>query len=192
VSYLTFIPDLFLLFTKTNLSSYIATVNNTYVLSAGCKTKLPPKANTPDFYWTFMFFSLFKEAINETISSKLVMNLDFIYIGKITWLATQVQQPVASYATQLPTVEQVRGRVAVTAAEQLCLFAVTLQWSTQGSAAWLTAERYRVTLIFGKIQPGCFILLLSLLLLLSPSPMRDHSHGPPNSAFLYLLFCASF
>ncbi len=51
---------------------------------------------------------------------------------------------------------KLRERVAVTAAVRLCLFAVTLQWSTQLSAARLTAERHRVTFILYEIQRGCF------------------------------------
>lgn len=77
---------------------------------------------------------------------------------------------------------KVRSRVAATAAEQVCLFAVTLQWSTQFSAACLTAERYGVTLILSEIQHGCF----TFLPLLSLPPMRYHPYAPPNSALLWL------
>lgn len=95
---------------------------------------------------------------------------------------SQIQQPVAHNW----------GRVSVTAAVRLCLFVVTLQWSTQlSSAARLTAERHRVTLILYQIQHGCFPLLPLLLPLLLP-PVRYHPHAPPNSALLWLpIKCSS-
>lgn len=73
---------------------------------------------------------------------------------------------------------KLRVRVAVTAAVRLCLFAVTLQWSTQLSAVCLTAERHTVTLVRNEI--------------ISLPPIRCHPHRPPNSTLWWIpIKCSS-
>lgn len=73
---------------------------------------------------------------------------------------------------------KLRVRVAVTAAVRLCLFAVTLQWSTQLSAVCLTAERHTATLVRNEI--------------VSLPPIRCHPHRPPNSTLWWIpIKCSS-
>lgn len=114
--------------------------------------ELPPKANTPDLY---KINSCLLDAGFCKWEHQVTVGFDYSFhihsendmISHSCPAACSQLHPPVAHSWKL------RGRVAVTAAVRLCLFAVTLQWSTQLSSACLTAERHRVTLNMAWLLP---------------------------------------